>query len=98
MFEFIVCKVCDCGIYTWNAFPLYGPGYDGDWLLAGLVQNLTELLHTVAVHNHGPPAERNAESVVLLLNHLRFINISLPLRPDVLLPFKVVLSNGSPNF
>lgn len=70
-------------IFTWNAFSLYGPGYDCDWLMAGLIQNLTELLHTVAIHNHGMPAERNTDI---------FFEVFLPLRPDfLLLTFKVVL-------
>lgn len=46
---------------TWDALALGSLGDDGKWLMAGLTQHLTQLLHTVAVHNDGMPAGETEE-------------------------------------
>lgn len=47
---------------TWDALALDGPGDDGERLMSGLAQRLTQLLHTVAVHNDGVPAAKTQEA------------------------------------
>lgn len=44
-------------LVTWDAFSLDRLGDDGERLVARLTQHLTELLHTVAVHNDGLPSD-----------------------------------------
>lgn len=46
---------------TWDAFALNGLGDDGERLVAGLTQDLTQLLHTVSVHNDGMPAAKTGK-------------------------------------
>lgn len=49
---------CNCTRY---AFALESLGNDGEWLVAWLTQHLTQLLHTVAVHDHRLPAEKSQQ-------------------------------------
>lgn len=46
---------------TWDALALDSFGDDGKWLVARLTHHLTQLLHTVAVHNDGVPAGKTEE-------------------------------------
>lgn len=47
---------------TWDALALDGPGDDGEGLMAGLTQHLTQLLHAVAVYYDGVPAAKTEEA------------------------------------
>lgn len=47
--------------YTWDSLALDGLGDDGEWLVAGLTQHLTQFLHTVAVHDDCMPAGKTQE-------------------------------------
>lgn len=46
---------------TWDAFAFDSLGDDCKRLVAGLTQHLTQLLHTVAIHNDGVPAGKTEE-------------------------------------
>ena len=63
----VVCGVQALGAFdigTGDALSLGGLGDDGEGLVAGLVQRLTQLLHAVAVHHHRlPPAEQHSVSL-----------------------------------
>lgn len=48
--------------HTWDALALDSPGDDGERLMAGLTQHLTQLLHAVAVHDDGVPAVKTEEA------------------------------------
>lgn len=50
------------GFCTWDALALDGPGDDGERLMSGLAQRLTQLLHAVAVHYDGVPAAKTQEA------------------------------------
>lgn len=61
---------------TWHALALDGLGDDGQWLVAGLTQHLTQLLHTVAVHNDRLPAGTTQEITLQMQSYRHSCNES----------------------
>lgn len=67
--------MCVTDYCTWDALALDSLGDDGKWLVARLTEHLTQLLHTVAVHNDGMPAGKTGDQTLKAVLQVHFYEL-----------------------